>query len=369
MAAREKSDQIFQLSLTEIAFTLVFILLLLLGYLVYKEQSDKVAAQAALAEIRETVARSQSLVAAREALSGALSSAGAKREDLDAVISRLSEAQAATSEKNRLAKKVEDLDAKISAMTELQEVMTSSPAGKEAGLEEVASALALQNEVRKSLETTKVPRDGEPGESFKPKPANAEEVLDEVRQAVTTSKLLKSNLKEQLDLSLTKGQEQNTIREVVAAARAYAQSAKGGASLEATRKENSDLRGQVAFFKRRLEARGGRDFPPCWATESGSPEFLLSVELTPAGVMVQPAWPARREADARALPGIDLALQSSVSLDVFVRNIQGIFNGSKVADPQCRHYVFLKSTLAEAVASDRARLTVENYFYKSEARR
>lgn len=369
MAGREKSDQVFQLSLTEIAFTLVFILLLLLGYLVYKEQSDKEAAQAALAEMRETVARSQSLVAAREALSGALSSAGAKKEDLDAVISRLSEAQAARAERDRLAKEVEDLDAKISAMTELQELMRSSPEGKDVGLDEVVSALALQNEVRKGLEATEVPRNGELGESSKAKPASAEAALDEVRQAVTTSKLLRSNLKEQLGLSLTKGQESNTIREVVAAARAHANSSKGGANLEATRKENSDLRGQVAFFKRRLEARGGRDFPPCWATESGSPEFLFSVELTPAGVMVQPAWPARREADARALPDIDLALQSSVSLDAFVRNIQGIFNGSKVADPQCRHYVFLKSTIAEAVASDRARLTVENYFYKSEARR
>jgi hypothetical protein len=58
-----------------------------------------------------------------------------------------------------------------------------------------------------------------------------------------------------------------------------------------------------------------------------------------------------------------------VGLDAFVVNIQGIFNASRKADPQCRHYVYLKSTIADAVSSDRARLTVEKYFYKNEARR
>ena len=140
-------------------------------------------------------------------------------------------------------------------------------------------------------------------------------------------------------------------------------------AVEVARKENSDLRGQVAFFKRRLEARGGRDHPPCWANESGAPEYLFSLELNPTGIVVQPAWPAHREPDARSLPNIETALQSPVSLADFARSIQGIFNASKAADPQCRHYVSIKNTIADAVASDRARLSVENYFYIYEARR
>jgi hypothetical protein len=53
----------------------------------------------------------------------------------------------------------------------------------------------------------------------------------------------------------------------------------------------------------------------------------------------------------------------------FVSLIQGIFNWSKSQDPECRHYVQLKSSISDAVQSDRARLMVENYFYKTEVRR
>jgi hypothetical protein len=195
------------------------------------------------------------------------------------------------------------------------------------------------------------------------------EMLQQVKEAMKTADLLRSALKKQLDQTLKPGQEAKTIEDVVAAARMQLETVKGTDSIEAAKKENSDLRGQVAFFKRRLEARGGRDYPPCWATESGAPEYLFMVELTPTGVNVKPSWPSNREADAKALPDINAALQTQVGLDAFVVNIQGIFNASRKADPQCRHYVYLKSTIADAVSSDRARLTVEKYFYKNEARR
>ena len=135
------------------------------------------------------------------------------------------------------------------------------------------------------------------------------------------------------------------------------------------RKENADLRGQVAFLKNKLDARGGRDWPPCWADEDGKVEFLFSVDLRSDTVAVSAAWPAKREADAKALPGVGELLAGPLSYQDFQASVQGVFEWSKRHDPQCRHYVYLRSSIGDAIQSDRARLMVENYFYKAEVRR
>ena len=49
--------------------------------------------------------------------------------------------------------------------------------------------------------------------------------------------------------------------------------------------------------------------------------------------------------------------------------MQGVFDWSRSQKPECRHYVALRSTIADAVQSDRARLMVERFFYKSEVPR
>ena len=190
-----------------------------------------------------------------------------------------------------------------------------------------------------------------------------------IRRAMGTHAEFRQQVKEKLGQNTPAGSEKQAVRDVVDAAKKYASSVKPGQNPEALKTENSDLRGQVAFLKNRLDARGGRDYPPCWADESGKVEFLFSIELRPDGVIVAPAWPARREEAAKNLPGMAGALAGPHSTQAFVSNIQGIFNWSKSQDPECRHYVILKSTIADAVQSDRARLMVENFFYKVEARR
>jgi hypothetical protein len=371
--SRQK-DQVFQLSLTEIAFTLIFILLLLLGYLVVKEQMEKKEALDALARTKGVEATARSMEAARMELAKALDSAGAGKNaaSLDEVISRLTSAQDAKAEAARLKKQVIDLDAQLSAMTEVKKLLGDFADKQKVEPDELIEAIALQQKVREALAVVEATAQGAGEKNGAPPQVRHEKnrkALEQVQHALTTTSLLRAALKEKLGQDLTPGSEPQTIDAVVAAAKAQTDLIKEGVNLETAIKENSDLRGQVAFFKRRLEARGGRDYPPCWATESGSPEYLFSVELTPTGVQVKPNWPARREADAMALPGITDALQSPVPLGDFVRNVQGIFNASKTADPQCRHYVYLKSTIPEAAASDRARLTIENYFYKNELRR
>lgn len=369
-----RNDQVFQLSLTEIAFTLIFILLLLLGYLVFREQTEKQAALDALAMSKSAETSAQAMESARAELVKALSGVGYAQSvpKMDEVISKLTASQEAKAESERLKKQVEDLDAQLSAMAEVKKLLEAAAAKQNIESDELEDAVLLQQAVRQELakrESDTEAADDKSDEIAKNRQQDPKKALDEVKHAITTTYLLRTALKKQLDQDLEPGKEFQTVESIVTAAKAHADSSKKGTSLETAMKENSDLRGQVAFFKRRLEARGGRDYPPCWATESGSPEYLFSLELAPSGVFVKPSWPASREVDAMALPGITNALQSPVPIADFVRNIQGIFSASKNADPQCRHYVFLKSTIVEAAASDRARLTVENYFYKNELRR
>ena len=201
------------------------------------------------------------------------------------------------------------------------------------------------------------------------KEQQAREAIALVKQAISATGELKRQLKTQMNKDLIPGQEAQTVRDVVVATKSYGDLAKSGANPGQIEKANSDLRGQIAFLKNRLDARGGRDYPPCWVDETGNVEFLFAVELKPDSVVVVPAWPPRRETDAHALPGILDVLTAPNSNQSFVSRIQGISGWSRSQNPECRHYVQLKSSIADAVQSDRSRLMVENYFYKTEARR
>ena len=360
----QNNDQIFQLSLTEIVFCIVFILLLLLGYQVIKEQEARKEAEEALARVQSADETKTRLDGARAALVAELRKVGVAAPD--DVINKLIEAQKLREERDLLRKQVEDLDAKLTALTELQKLLERGTGDKsEIAKAEVTNALALQAAVRREL--------GEPDANHPKKTSDTDKAatstLDAVKQAITTTKTLRSEAKSKLGLEPNQITEGQTVVDIVDAARSFGELSKGGINVSGLRKESSDLRGQVAFLKKRLDARGGRDYPPCWADESGKVEFLFAIELRSDSVVVTPAWPAKREADAKALPGISTALAEAHSYRSFVSAIQGVFNWSKVQDPECRHYVQLKSSILDAVQSDRARLMVENYFYKVEARR
>jgi hypothetical protein len=404
----QRNDQVFQLSLTEIAFTIAFLLLLLLGYLVYKEQSERQAAEAELAKVQAAESATAALAAAKSELSTTLQGAGVANPD--EVISKLIDAEQMRAERDQLRQRVDDLDAQLTALTELKaQLEQAAAAGRpDVTQDTVLSALILRDQIRAAVEQSvqdapkkadtslqpQPPQQSTPLAATEPdssKPSDSKsapppapstkvprsasrampdrQVMEAVRRALATTAELRRQLKEKLDRDLQSGREGQTVQEIVTAARSFGELAKGGRNPEVITKENADLRGQVAFLKNRLDARGGRDYPPCWADESGKVEFLFSVEVRPDAVVVASAWPAHREAAARALPGIDDVLAGPHSNQAFVSKIQGIFNWSRTRDPECRHYVRLRSSISDAVQSDRARLMVENYFYKVEVRR
>lgn len=361
----QRNDQIFQLSLTEIAFTIAFLLLLLLGYLVYMEQTDRLAAEQELAKVKTAEQAIAALDEARDLLAETLQGAGVSSPD--EIISALIAADQIRDERNRLRQQVEDLDAKLTALTELQGQLDLN--GSRAAQDVVASALALQNQVLRALEESRAAT-AEPTElnqaDIEP---DSRQVAEDAMSAILAGGVLKKELRDMLGIDLEPGQESQSIRDIVSAARSFGELSVNGASFDAVSNENSDLRGQVAYLTNRLNGRGGRDHPPCWADESGKVEYLFSIDLQPDSVLVTSAWPEHRGADALGLPGIEEALAQPQTLEVFLDRIQGIYNWSKSHDPECRHYVLLKSSISDAIQSDRARLMVEDFFYKNEIRR
>jgi len=372
----QRNDQIFQLSLSEIAFTIAFILLLLLGYLVFKEESGRLAAEAALKKVQTTEQATTALNTAKSMFKTALEGRGASNPD--EVIIKLIAADEVRAERDKLKQQVLDLDTKLTALTELQNQLEKASKSNRPDItkEEILSALALQDEVRKTIEQQRVDNEKPIKQDFTRvtnstafKEQRNRESLQLIKQAMTATGELKTQLKKQLNKELESGDEVKTVEEVVSAAKSFRDLNNGSSNPAAIKKENSDLRGQVAFLKNRLDARGGRDFPPCWANENGKVEFLFAVEMKSDSVVVSSAWPEKREVVARALPEVAEILAAPHSNQGFVNSIQGIFNWSKKQDPECRHYIQLKSSISDAVQSDRARLMIERYFYKVESRR
>jgi len=131
-------------------------------------------------------------------------------------------------------------------------------------------------------------------------------------------------------------------------------------------KENADLRGQVIFLKSKLDARGGRDYPPCWADEhTGKIEYIFEIMMSVDGLKVTPAWPQQRAADAFAFPTtLQLISLKKHPLPEFIQLANPIFADSKAKS--CRHYVVLRSNIADTATFNRYRYKVESMFYKSE---
>jgi hypothetical protein len=353
------SDQVFQLSLTEIAFTIAFILLLLLGFMIFSDQKKLEEAAQMLAKQDEIEQKQENLEQAREDLAEVLKDAGSANPD--EMISNLVEANRIREERDRLLQQIKDLDARITALAEVQKVLDQAAAGaaSNAAMDEIVTALALQAGVRKAIAESEVASAGSAGEKSR-------EVLEAARGALDAAKVLRDEVHSKLGTTVTPGRESETIRQLVSS---VASAADSGDKLQIAGKENADLRGQIAFLRNRLDARGGRDYPPCWADESGKVQFLFNVDLKPNVVEVSAGWPPTRDADARLLPGLDEVLSGPAPLEQFVTRIRGIFDWSTRQDPECRHYVRLKSSIPDAVLSDRSRLKIEEFFYKTEIRR
>lgn len=364
----ERNDRVFQLSLTEIAFLIAFILLLLLGFLVSREQDRRLAAEAERDILRSTPGLTTQFNEAIQKVTETFGTS-ATPAAVEAVLTKLVEAERAGEERRRLLQRVRDLEAELTALQEIRAAVEGAAAqGTDApALPVIGEALALHRELTELLAGS--PDPGKEEATNKADARSIEKMMDTVRAALAAEEELRSGLQASFGIQLEPENRDETIRALLTEARQYRDLLESGLDPAKTQKENVNLRGQVAYLKGRLEARGGRDYPPCWADENtGRVEPLLTVELRPGHVAVSPAWPRHRETEALAMTAIPALLAASpVTYAQFGERVKPIFDAS-VAE-ECRHYVVLKSVIADAVQSDRSRLFVERFFYKIEVRR
>jgi hypothetical protein len=362
------NDQVFQLSLTEIVFVIVFLLLLLLGWMVFDAERDRSHA----INRTDTVADATALIAAaaraRNDLDELVRQSGAA--DRADVISRLIEREKLGAVNSALRSRIEELDRTLSALTEIKNAVAVEKAKSGRATDElrqdVLTGLAVAAAVRQSLIERRARQ--ESGGGAAQHRVSRESLVAEARSAIALKAAVERRLKTELDRRLDAGTEAAVAAELVAAARNVSSHQGTAQDFRLAEKDNKDLRGQIAFLTARSGGKGGRDYPPCWAEEStGKLQYLFAIDIRNEGLTIRAAWTEARDADAKLLPGIStLVMHSPMTLGEFNAAMRGINQSSKTK--RCRHYVLLRNHVKDLEVFNRYRYAVENYFYKLELR-
>lgn len=358
-----KSDQIFQLSLTEIAFILVFILMFLLGSMVFMAQKENQDLKESLKSLGNIEQKKMDLDNATKLLEETL--AGNDISNPEEVIKNLVDTANAQEKFTKLMKLIEEQNTKITALSEIQKAIDARNGQGDGALvqEQIEKALTLSKELKEQLQARlEKPEDKAALEDI-------ERVADKVKELVAGADKLEKSFKDDPLLAALPGERpEQKLENLVQVYREFDALKKDGSNPILVKKENSDLKGQIQFLKNRLEANGGMDFPPCWADANGKVQMLLTVELHENELHVSRAWPDSREADAKALPNISEVMATPImGYPSFLRALKPIADLSRQLN--CRHYVRIKNMIPDAVTSDRRRLSIEDYFYKVEVRR
>ena len=357
----KQNDTVFQLSLTEIAFTLVFLLMLLLGWMLFiadkrnSEQKDIQAQTAILKNAKATLAQE-------------LRAAGAKPDD---VITKLVSQTALLQERDALKQRIKDLEAQVTALAAIKKAAES--AGKsldESARDEINAALALKSKLEEQIR-----KQAPTGQSDEERQETAAASKTDVETEALAGLALKGEIEKQLRAQMQEpypvGKEKLLAKEMVAGVKQLRDSVAKANSPEAMRKENADLKGRVAFLQgklNKLNARGGIDYPPCWAEEStGKIEYLFNIELRPDGLLISRGWPDKRNVEALALPNIDKLISSKPHLlPEFNELMKGIDALSRAKE--CRHFVIMKNRVNDLKLFNGYRFGIESFFYKYESR-
>jgi hypothetical protein len=287
---QKRNDQVFQLSLTEIALILVFLLMLLLGWLTKAALKDAKEARADLEEIPNALIVISELERAKEELRKAIERANIADPE----------------------KLFEDL------------VRYSSIVGENKKLE---TELSKANEELKDLTNVIDSLGGK----------DAAQAAKDIAQKIGSGmdikdpKLLNEKIKELADQA----------------------------------QKIEDLMGQNEY----LVQRAGKGFgiQPCWI-ENGRTQNLLDVVMEPEGVQVRiPSnlSPSRLK-QMQDLPGIELASRNFIPYEELEKSFGPILAWSKKQEPECRHYVSIKSNIALTKVSTPKRLQITGYFYPDE---
>lgn len=340
LTAPKKHDQVFQLTLTELAFMLVFLLMLITGWMVVeanrkaKEAAEKLAAaetklskridEAQLAQKAAEVDKAEkSVLALREALKeGGYASP-------DEALKHWKQCLVLEPENRDLKARGSELDKQVAGLQ-----------GQVTGQDKQIAALTAFQDAMKAL----VKKD------------SPQAAADELATA----------------MAFRKGFEDAAGRALDApnAARLGWECVAARTKTDAMEKERQNLVNQVTFMRKQVEdmssgTKGGFGPPPCWVDNGGKSQRLLAVEVTDQGLLVRPGWPAEREEEAKKLPSIKALTENSKAMTAseFAGVARPVLDWAKKRSPECRHYASVTISASRVDMSVSGQNAVFDHFF------
>lgn len=396
MSVRQKNDIVFPISLSEIAFMLIFMLMLLLGFMILNERKENDTSKARIAQLEREQLTAQEMSAAATAMTQAQRALTAKMvqggagspEQVAQAVKEFANVGELKARQEQLQQEILDLTRKLVALEDLRNKVEQVGRKIDEKLmqHEVEEAIALRGELTKLVESppsapalsaglapaSAPPSSTKPSDTAvdKPtpmplKPLDPQRAIDKVRQAIAATRELRDQAKSKLGVDVIAGQESKVIRDVVEGARLATLNAGDKSNPLALKQENAKLRTQVAFYDKRDKLRG-LDHPPCWIDQESKIEYIFNVHTTQAGFVVTRGWPVNREAQARESVGFNELMgnvSSPLTVGQFTTGAKPFLNFGKAQSPECRHFVYLSSTITDAEKRDDARRLVNSFFY------
>ncbi|MDR0701722.1 MAG: hypothetical protein LBF61_04810 [Azoarcus sp.] len=371
------SDNVFRLSLVGTAFIFILFLLVVFGWMYADADISRTEALARLGKRQEEnvlpMAR-EALDSARRELQAQLTAAGA---NADEVIQRLLDKTAAEAEVAALKTRVQELNTQLAGMSEVQNVLTL--AGKSSTLsgateEAMLSALELRSRLKQKI----LALSGQPEREL-----TDSEISTQALMALELLRQIETRLEQELGQPLAPGQETVWAKWLVETRLSPLPDAKN-ANNPLPRPETNARNNASAVpppvptpapatpARSRpggvdpapLPARQGTQntitAPPCWVDRTGTAQPLLTLELRPGGVHITPAWPAARETEARAIPGIERLLsRNPTPYNNLKERIQPVAQHSGM---QCHYTIRVIEKLRDAMKSERVHQQLEALF-------
>ncbi|MGD7037241.1 hypothetical protein [Methylotuvimicrobium buryatense] len=339
-----RGDSIFQLSLTEIAFSLIFILLILLGWM-YASTDRKYK------EVNEKLEKLQTLDTYKDQLENFENQLKEIGANPDEIISKLIENTKIISESVELKSKIDEQDEQLTQLVNIREMLEELKEKSDNDItdKELAAAIELVSNLSEKIPDIKKDEKKNLSEE------NIKRIQEQALNALELMQYLEKSYFDKFDQSIDREKLQKIARTLIESSDInYA-------------RELSDLKGQVAYLQNRLSSGPGRDHPPCWADENtGRIEYLFDIVITQEGLVVDKAWPEHRNSEALDLPRIKNVLGKVVSKGKFINETIEIFNISK--KKECRHFVILKNRVNDLTYFNAHRFAVNGIFYTYEPR-
>ncbi|OOF49541.1 hypothetical protein BKK52_03240 [Rodentibacter trehalosifermentans] len=328
-----KNEGIFQLSLTEIAFMLIFILLFLLGSMYFnlvKENQELLQINDQQKELLIDYEGSKQVIAE------SIKVLQLQTSDPNEIISQLKAMLETNQEIQKLRENLQGQEALLSSLSEIL--------GKDLSREELADKIAEISAFNESI-------------LLAAKDAGVDHTdLNAVQNYLTQSVKLNHTIENMLASipDISEQEREKLIHNLVSKLN------------DTNTKENINLQGQVAYLRKRLEAQGGRDLPPCWANAEGAVEYLFKMDIFSSGIKITPIWESHRAEDAKQIPNIE-KLSNKILTRAYFQQLTSPIR-TLTDEMQCRHYVKIKNHVSDLRTFNNYRYAIEHVFYKLELR-